>query len=289
MTARFRTVVVATLTAATLTALLFGSAARAEQICVLGPAGKPVCIDVEGQFNPLCKEGRPTHGETGQEGGDPLCPNGQAECIAYGMYLRVDPTTGLPGGATSHLARSHAQAQAGAWNGWGYGSAASDASTQRADVPGALGEGVVESSCRAFSYGHGQGFAQNYAAGTADAARLNLNLTSYGVPVTVSTSVLHEEGNASTGFVGYNTADIATVTIASPWFPAINVPLAAAPNTAIPLPGGLGTLYLNEQFAGISPWGCATFAGDALRLVVNRPGIGGQITLIMSWVANAAC
>lgn len=286
MFTRFRSAIVAAVAMATMSTLLFGSAASAE-VCVQTPAGRPICIDTPGDHNPLCKD-RDPRGEPGQDGFDPLCPNGPAECIAYGMFLSVDPMPGAPAGVTSHLARSHAQTQAFGWNGFAYAQGDSDASTQRADVPPALGEGVVESSCRAFSYTDGA-WTFNFAAGTADAARLHLDLSTYGAPVSVNASVLREEGDASTGFVGSNTANVTDATITVGAFPPILVPVNAAPNTAIPLPAGLGTLYLNEQFAGVSPWGCGTFAGDALRLVLNRPGIGGQITLILSWVANAAC
>lgn len=286
MLTRFRSLIVAAVAMATMSTLLFGSAASAE-VCIQTPTGRPICIDTPAQHNPLCEKQEP-NGEPGQDGHDPLCPTGPAECIAYGMFLSVDPMPGAPNGATSHLARSHAQAQAWAWNGFAYAQGDSDASTQRADVPPALGEGVVESSCSAFSYTDGF-FTFNSAYGTADAARVNVDLSTYGVPVTVAASVLREEGSASTGFAGYNKANVTDATITVSSLPAITVPGNAAPNTAIPLPAGLGTLYLNEQFAGVTPWGCASFAGDAMRLVLNRPGIGGQITLILSWVANAAC
>lgn len=265
-------------------ALVAGGSAGAAPTCIDTPTGRPICIDLPGQPNPLCQQRDPAAGD-GQQ--DPLCPNGQAECIAYGMYLVVDPAPGLPGGAASHLARSHAQTQAGAFNGYGYAAADADSSTQRADVPPALGEGVVESECHARSFGQTY-YAYNDAYGRAESARLALDLTSYGAPVTVMADVLRETGAASTGGGGYNDANIADVLVGTPFGPVL-VPQSAAPNTAIPLPGGLGTLYLNEQSVSVSPWGCKTFAGDALRLVVNRPGIGGQITLILSWVANAAC
>ncbi|HEX9695601.1 MAG TPA: choice-of-anchor P family protein [Actinomycetota bacterium] len=286
MKARFRSITTAIVAVAALTTALFGASAQAQAVCIDTPTGNQICIDAPIEPNPLCDQ-RDPQGEP--DGRDPLCPNGPAECIAYGMYLATDPTTGAPAGATSHLARSHAQTQAGAWNGYGFAAADSDASTQRADVPPALGEGVVESSCRAVSYSQGFEFGFNEASGTAETARLHLDLGSYGVPVALDADVLREQGHAATGFVGSNSANIADVTLTIGSMPPIVVPASAAPNTAVPLPLGLGTLYLNEQFASFSPWGCAMFAGDALRLVLNRPGIGGQVTLILSWVANAAC
>ena len=287
MKTRIRSMIAAALAATAFAAMLLGSAAQAQPLCIDTPTGRPVCIDVPDGQDPLCKPQDP-QGPGEGDGGDPLCPAGPAECIAYGMFLSVDPMIGAPSGATSHLARSHARSQAGAYNGYGYAQSDSDASTQRADVPPALGEGVVESSCNTFSYSQGQYF-YNYASGTAETARLSLDLSSYGAPVSLSADVLRETGYAASGGAGSNTANIADVSLTIPSFGTISVPLPAAPNTAIPLPAGLGTLYLNEQSVSLSPFGCPVFAGDALRLVINRPGIGGQVTLILSWVANAAC
>lgn len=281
---RIRTMTAALLAAAAFSAMMFGSGASAAPVCVTPPTGRPVCIDVPGGQDPVCDKQRPP---TGEDGHDPLCPNGPSECIAYGAYIATDPAPGAPMGARTHLARSHAAAQAGGWYGYGYGQSDADSSTQRADVPPALGEGVVESECHAWSYGQ-QEFFSNYAWGRAETARLALDLNSYGVPVTVSADVLHERGFASTGGFGSNDANIADVSIVTP-FGALVLPASASPNTAIPLPGGLGTVYLNEQSVSVSPFGCLVFSGDALRLVVNRPGIGGQVTVIVSWVANAAC
>lgn len=300
---RFRTATSIALLLAAVAAIVSGAQAGAGTVCTPRNLGiREVCIDLpDGPHdNPCDREGNPGGplGGPGQEQGqDPLCASGPAECIAYGLYVSTDPTIGLPGGASTSLARSHARADAWAWgyNGYGagYGQSDSDAATQRADVPPTLGEGVIESSCFAQSFAQAYNefsYSRNYASGTAETHRLSLDLfPAYSIPATLTASVLREEGWSATGGAGANSANIVDVTFDS----ALTGPIVAAvgpaaANTAIPL-GPLGTLYLNEQFVSVSPMGCVVHSGDALRLVLNRPVIGGTVTVIVSWVSTAAC
>lgn len=245
------------------------------------PAGVSIpCVD--GPERPPCSERNPD----GQEH-DPLCAQGPAECVAVGLGIYVDPTIALPGGASTELSRSHAQSFAQGYGGFGFGHANSDTAVQRASVPPALGEGVVESSCSARSYAQ-EFFAFNGADGTAETARLRLDLTSYGAPVGIVADVLREDGSSSTGGAGGNTANVADVTVTAPGGPYV-ISHSEAANQAYPLPGGLGTVYFNEQFVAPTAFGCIGHHGDAMRVVVNRPVLGGTITVLVSWVSTAAC
>lgn len=245
------------------------------------PAGVDLPCE-EDPKTPPCSEQRPVEQEKG-----PLCAQGPAECIAVGLGIYVDPTIALPGGASTELSRSHAQSFAQGYGGFGFGHASSDTAVQRASVPPALGEGVVESSCSVRSYAQ-EIFAFNGADGTAETARLRLDLTSYGAPIGIVADILREDGSSSTGGAGGNTANVADVTVTAPGGPYV-ISHSEAPNQAYPLPGGLGTVYFNEQFAAPTPFGCVGHHGDAMRVALNRPVLGGTITVLVSWVSTAAC
>jgi len=264
----------------------------AAAVLMVGPAhaGGIVPLPIGGGTNPdPCAQTQGGHGPGGPgNGGGAPCASGPAGCIAIGVRVDVFPNAALPGGANVELSKTQANAFSGGYGGYGYGYGHGDAHQAQANVPPTLGAGAIESRCDAQSFTQQKQY--NYASGTAETARLNLNLYGYGVPVILNADVLREDGWSSAG-AGANSANIVTL---SGWVngsPVGPVDASQPANTSQSF-GPLGTIYLNEQF--VSPPSifnpCPTYSGDAARLVVTDPTTGSPIAqVLISWVSTSTC
>ena len=154
-------------------------------------------------------------------------------------------------------------------------------------LPGLLTSGTVTSN----TYGGSAGAVVTDVNSSASDSTVQ-NLAINADPLLAITAVAVESDTRCTCSLGVPTctgdSTLTNLQIAVVGFPLINVPIHTAPNFAVVLPLGLGSIIINEQ-TPVSPTSTGAITVNALHLHLNVLSLAGSNTIIASSHSDIAC